>query len=138
MEGDLARKRADVNAVADEESDAIVAGDLERLFAVLSTDCVMMPPNLMTKTGDELRQWFREFLDSVTVESLYYEHGRTMIAGDLACHDYVCGWKVTPKSGEPATTPHFKGLHILQRASDGSWKICREIWNLNPARAATQ
>jgi ketosteroid isomerase-like protein len=26
----------------------------------------------------------------------------------------------------------FKGLHILERAPDGPWKISRNIWNTNP------
>jgi len=125
---------ARIHAVAEQENDAIISGDLERYWAILADDCVMMPPNVPPKTGPELRRWLREFLETVAVASLGFEHGGGAIAGGWAWHEYACDWRVTPRAGGPATTPRFKGLHILRRAPDGSWKIVRNIWNLNPPR----
>ncbi len=125
-----------VIAAADEEAAAIRTGDAERYFAILTEDAVFMPPNLMPKTGDDLRQWLREFLNTVTVEYLSSRDGQTEIAGDLAYHEYSCSWRVTPKAGGPPSVAHFKGLHILRRLPGGSWKLSRNIWNVNPAAAA--
>lgn len=123
--------RAQVVAVTDEETSAIVAGDAGRYFAVLTEDCVMMPPGQDPKGGESLRRWLREFLATTAVEVLWFEHGPLMVAGDLAFHDYFCGWKVRPRAGGAETMLRFKGLHVLRR-EDG-WKIVRNIWNLDQA-----
>jgi ketosteroid isomerase-like protein len=37
---------------------------------------------------------------------------------------------VTPKAaGAKPTTETIKGLHVLRRQTDGSWKIIQDIWN---------
>lgn len=121
-----------VCAVTEEENNAIAAGDAGRYFALLAEDCVMLPPNAAPKSGGELRQWLKEFLDSVTVISLRFAHGETVIAGGWAWHEYDCDWRVTSKPDGKVTTPRFKGLEILRRDAGGAWKIVRNIWNLNP------
>jgi ketosteroid isomerase-like protein len=138
LEGSSEHNRMLVIAVADEEANAISLGDAERYFAILSEDAVFMPPNSTPKAGDELRQWLRGFLNEVSVEYLNSAHGQTVVANDLAYHEYTCSWKVTPRSGGETTTAHFKGLHIVRRQSDGSWKLSRNIWNLSPVAAAPQ
>jgi ketosteroid isomerase-like protein len=132
-EGDMAEKDLErVRAVTREENNAIVAGDPERYFTLLATDCVMLPPNTAPKTGRELREWLKEFLNSVTVVSRRYAHGETVVAGDWAWTEYACDWSVTPKAGGATSEPRFKGLDILRKDSGGAWKIVRNIWNLNP------
>lgn len=131
-------ERLKVIAVADQEANAISNGDTDLYFAILTEDTVFMPPNSMPKSGDELRQWLRDFLAEVRVEYLESEHGQTVVAGDLAYHEYTCSWKVTPKSGGDPKTAHFKGLHIVRRLPDGSWKLSRNIWNLNPEAAVAR
>lgn len=132
------RDRLQVIAAAEEEMSAIATGDAERYFAVLTEDAVFMPPNSLSKTGEELRQWLREFLSQVAVECLQSLHGQTVVAGDLAYHGYACSWKTTPRAGGQPTIAHFKGMHIARRLADGSWRLARNIWNLSPAAAAAQ
>jgi len=124
--------RRQVMAVADAEAEAIGSGSLERYLAILTDDAVFMPPNLLPKSGEELRQWLRDFLDQFTVEYLRFAHGDTLVSGDLACHEYSCSWRTTPKSGGPSNEAHFKGVEILRRTPGGSWRIARGIWNTNP------
>ena len=116
------------------ENDAIAAGDAERYFALLADDCVMMPPNTAPLSGAALRDWLAQFIASVRVESLRYEDGQTQIAGDWAWHEYACDWRITPRAGGAATTPRFKGMHILRREAGNEWRILRNIWNLDPPR----
>jgi ketosteroid isomerase-like protein len=130
--------RRQVMAASDEEANAIVAGDAERLFKILADDAVMFPPNLPAKTGDDLRQWLREFLARVTIETLESAHGETVVAGDIAYHEYTCTWRVTPKAGGQPTVAHFKGLHIARRLPDGSWKLAKNIWNSSPTAASAR
>jgi len=134
MGSDFDRQR--IIAVADEEVNAIRTGDIDRYLTILTDDAMFMPPNLLPKTGDELRLWLRAFLERVTVEYLHFEHGETVVAGNFAFHEYACSWKTTPREGGQPTIAHFKGLHIVKRLPDGSWKLAKGIWNSNPEAAA--
>lgn len=122
-----------VFAVTEEERAAIEAGDIDRYLALLSDDAVFMPQNASAKTGDELRQWLRDFLERITIKYLKFAHGETIIRDDLACHAYTCRWTAVPKSGGEPTSMSFKGMHVLRRQLGGSWRISRSIWNTDPA-----
>jgi ketosteroid isomerase-like protein len=121
-----------VIAVTEEEVAAIEAGDADRYLALLGDDAVFMPPNIAAKTGDDLRQWLRDFLDRVTIKYLQFTHGEIVVRDDLACHAYSCSWKATPKSGGQPTLMCFKGMLVFRRTPDRIWKICRSIWNSDP------
>jgi ketosteroid isomerase-like protein len=125
-------ERQQVISVTDEEVTAVSTGDLDRYLAILTEDAVFMPPNLLPKTGNELRRWLGDFLERVSVEYLHFVHGETVVAGDIAYHEYACSWKTTPRGGGESTVAHFKGLHIVRRLPDGSWKVAIGIWNANP------
>ncbi len=58
-----------------------------------------------------------------------YETDEIEVAGDLTYERYTGRWTVTPKDGSDAVEQAFKGIHILRRQTDGSWKIARDIWN---------
>lgn len=118
--------------ITEEEVRAIEVGDSEKYFALLSADAVFMPPNVAAKTGDDLRNWMRDFLERVSINLHHFAHGETIVCGDLACHAYTCSWTAAPRSGGTGTLMFFKGMHVLQRHPDGSWKITRNIWNTDP------
>jgi len=128
----LDRDRQRVLAVTEEEVAAIEAGGIDRYLDLLSDDSVFMPPDVAAKTGDDLRQWLRDFLDRVTIKYLQFAHGETVIRDDLACHAYACSWTATPKSGGQPALMRFKGMHVLRRQAGGTWKIARSIWNTDP------
>jgi ketosteroid isomerase-like protein len=116
-----------------EEATAIADGDLAHYLRLLADDAVFMPPNSPERTGQDLRRWLGEFLDNVAIAYHSFHHGETLVAGDLACHVFSCSWTASPKSKQKPALFHFKGLHLLRRQPDGSWRITREIWNLSPA-----
>lgn len=107
-------------------------GDAARHFAVLTDDALFLPPNQEAKQGAELREWLRDFLGRLTVEWLEYVHEESVIVGDLAYHRYSYRWKLTPKAGGQPTVASGKGLHVLQRQADASWKISRNLWDSSP------
>lgn len=123
-----------VKVVAASENAAIAAGDTTGYFALLAEDCVMLPPNASVKSGRELRDWLRTFIEEVHVVSLDYEHGETRIADNWAWHEYRCRWRAIPRAGGEAREICFKGLHVLRREG-GDWKIVRNIWNTTPTDA---
>lgn len=121
-----------VRSVVEQEVTAVVDGDIDACLAILTDDALFMPPNEATKYGDELRQWLRDFLEQFAIEVLNYEDEEFVLAGDLAFHRYTINWTVAPKAGGDTVSSQLKGIHILRRQSDGSWKLAREIWNANP------
>lgn len=88
FDSELDRRR--VMAASHEELGASVAGDPERYFNILTGDAVFLPPNSLPKAGPELRQGLRDFLAQVAVECLDSVHGETVVAGDIAYHEYAC------------------------------------------------
>jgi ketosteroid isomerase-like protein len=121
-----------VIALSEREAAVMQTGDMNQYLTILSKEAVFMPPNTSAKRGEQLRQWLREFVNSNLVEWPRFEHGETMVAGDLAFHEYVYTMKVTPKSGGAPAVGHGKGLHVLRREADGEWRILRNIWNASP------
>jgi ketosteroid isomerase-like protein len=132
MDLDTASELSAILAVTDQEARAISTGDLALYRAILSDDAVFLPPNTSAKSGDELRRWLGDFLDQVAVEYRESADGKTLVSGDLAYHEYTCAWTTTPRAGGPSALMYFKGLHVLERAPAGSWKIARNIWNTSP------
>ncbi len=121
-----------VRSVVEQEVTAVVNGDTDACLGILSDDALFMPPDEATKHGDELRQWLRDFLEQCAIEVLHYEDEEFILSGDLAFHRFTIDWTVTPKADGKAVSSQLKGMHVLQRQSDGSWKLAREIWNANP------
>jgi len=131
-DSDPRKDRQNISALINQEVNAVSAGDVETYHALLTDDAVFMPPNSPAKTGEELRHWLRDFLECFTVEWMEFIHGNIEVTGDLAFHEYTYKWRVTPKEGGKTNVSGGKGIHIVRRQRDGSWKIAREIWNANP------
>ncbi len=127
------RETERVMQAAAREAEVMRDGDMNGYLALLCDDAVFMPPNLPALKGRELRTWLLEFLDNNAIEWPRFEHGETMIAGDLAFHEYLYAMKVTPKASGQATTGFGKGMQVLRREPGGSWRILRNIWNARPA-----
>ena len=123
----------DILAVTDAEVNAIESGDIDRYSSLLTEDAVFLPQNALARSGEELRRWLGEFLKRTAIKYASFDHGETIIRDDLACHFYTCSWTAAPRSGGQPARMAFKGLHILRRQPDGSWKISRSIWNTDPA-----
>lgn len=121
-----------VIAVTDQEKAAMSSGDTDQYFAILAADAVFLPPSTTAKTGEALRAWLKDFLDHFEVEWLKCVDGETVVMGDCAYHDYAYRMKSTPKAGGEPVFGNGKGLHVLRREKDGSWKIVRNIWNATP------
>ena len=125
--------RAKIFAVTEAETKAIEVSDLDAYLSLLTDDAVFLPQNDSAKSGDELRRWLKDFLERVAIKYAAFAHGETIVRDDLACHFYTCSWTAVAKSGGQPVRMAFKGMHILRRQPDGSWKISRSIWNNDPA-----
>ncbi len=129
-------EQVEVGAVlepVERERSAIAAGDLTEYFAVLTDDARFMPPNDVTKCGTELRTWLSDFARDFRVEWLAFRTAEVLAVGTLAYHAFAYTWRVTPRAGGEGKVTSGKGIHILRRQIDGSWRIAREIWNGVPS-----
>jgi ketosteroid isomerase-like protein len=110
-------------------------GDADGFFSILTEDAIFLPPDDTVKQGDQLRRWMREFLEAYTIKTISYREEELVISADFAFERYSLLWSVTPRAGGESNLANLKGIHVLQRDSDGQWKIAHEIWNANPSQS---
>ncbi len=128
----LEAERERILAIVDQERSAVETGDSAAYLATLCDDAIFMPPNGLPKSGAELRSWLSGFVDAFQVEWLSFSTTEVVVEGSMAYHAYTYRWRVTPRAGGPETLSSGKGVHILRRQQDESWRIAREIWNASP------
>lgn len=131
--------KAAVDAVRNQEMSALNSGVVDSMLVVYTDDIVMMPPNEAMVTGSAaLRTWIDTTLKQVTMTGRYTSSS-VEVSGDLAVDHYTGELTVTPKAaGAKPTTETIKGLHILRRQADGSWKIIKDVWNSDPPPPAAK
>jgi ketosteroid isomerase-like protein len=115
------------------EKAAIAAGDPAAYFAVLTEDAIFMPPQSLAKSGEELRSWLATFMRNFHVDWLNFTSTELEVVEGMAYHTFTYTWRATPRAGGEGKIASGKGLHILRRQADGSWRIAREIWNDVPS-----
>jgi ketosteroid isomerase-like protein len=55
------------------------------------------------------------------------------IHGDIAIDYYEGELTMNPVDGGAPMLALLKGIHVLKRQADGSWKISHDVWNANTA-----
>ena len=68
-----------------------------------------MPPNAAAKSGDDLRNWLRDFLEQFSIKFHHFAHGETILRDDFACHAYSCSWTAAPRSGGTGALMFLQG-----------------------------
>jgi uncharacterized protein (TIGR02246 family) len=126
---DPAADKAAVDAVRNREIAALSAGNTDSLLAVYADDIDMMAPGFPASQGlAAVRTMIDGMLKEVTMSGSYMT-SNVEIIGDVAIDRYTGSLTLTPKAGGPATIEVIKGLHVLRRQADGSWKIVQDVWN---------
>ena len=52
-----------------------------------------------------------------------YTSSEVSVSGDWAVDRYTATLTATPKAGGSATEEKIKGVHIMKRQPDGTWKV---------------
>lgn len=127
---------AAINALADQEMAAFSAGDMEAIRSIFAEDVISMPPNEPAVNGHAgLDAWLTAMMEQVTVSGRYTSSD-VIVSGDLAVHRFTGELTMTPKAGGDAMTETVKGVHVLRKQADGTWKITQDVWNTDqPAPA---
>jgi uncharacterized protein (TIGR02246 family) len=109
------------------------AGDADFFMSACTEDVVVMPPNMQTVAGREAAVGFMRALLSQCDLSIRYISEETTIDKDLAYDRGTYSQTLTPKGGGASVPENGKFLWLYARASDGSWKMSRVIWNSSEA-----
>lgn len=122
---------AALQALVDKEIASINDGDVEALLTLVTEDTVCMPPNEPAIVGKEaLQKWGQDLLSQFTIE-LTGSTEEVQVSGDWALQRYSMTVTMTPTAGGESVQENGKGIHIYERQSDGSWKLARDIWNMD-------
>ena len=113
-----------------EALNVIRSDDFERYFDLITDDAVwMMPSSFKDVYLDEARSFYRftrkfRFDQETAVDEV-------VISGDSAYVRVSFDGYLRPKvdDGSPPLRSVSRHIWILQKQSDGTWKIARDIWN---------
>jgi uncharacterized protein (TIGR02246 family) len=113
-------------------ADAVDAGDMETMLALIADDAVLIPPDAPPTSGmaairPEMESYFRDYTMQTNAQP-----DEVVVAGDLAFVRASYTDIVTPKGeGEPIEGSGV-WLILLRKQSDGSWKLWREMYSVFP------
>jgi len=110
---------------------AVETGDVDLYVAISTTDAVQIPPDAPTRIGSgQIRAAIEPALAGFNVVCPIYPR-KAKVIGNWAFG--WCDWSLslTPKEGGETTTFDGKGMDVLKRQPDGSWKYYLTCWNYN-------
>jgi len=131
--GTIGASAADLAAISRVHQDYVAAhndADADRMVALFTDDAVLMPMDEPSLGGKKaIREHYEEFFDQNS-SAIDLSPVETRVAGDWAFERIQV--KVTlPDGAGKGRQADVKYLWILQRQTDGAWKIARAIYNLD-------
>ena len=112
---------------------AVEAGDVDGVLSLYTDDAVRLPPDGPAFSGKEaFEEYFSGAFEQFSFEVVWPVEGteEIVVARGWAYHLSEYAMLVTPKEDGETMEENGKVLEIIQRQSDGSWKLAREIWNI--------
>lgn len=119
-----------IREMASAYSAAVAAGDTGKFYSFYTDDVTIMPPDLPAVRGaDAFRAFANPFFDQYSMQETISYDGISVF-GDQAIGTYAYTFTTTPKAGGgPASEEKGKGMVVLTRSADRSWKWSQVIWN---------
>ena len=120
---------AQINELWNEYAASINAGDMERWISLWIEDGLQMPPDAVRRAGKELiREGNRPLFELFDAQMAVYPD-EIHVLGDHAYSHGLYEYILTAKEGDDVVKGNGKFLTILQRQTDGSWKIVIDCFN---------
>ena len=128
--------RAAVKAAGDAWDEAFKAGDLETIAASYAADAVLMPPGAATETGrDAAAASFEQMFAMGSTADSSLTTDEIGVGDDWVFRRGHFTLVIAPEEGEPATSTG-KFIEIWRKGDDGTWRISRDIYNMDAAASA--
>lgn len=130
---DPAQETAAIKAIYTDFSSAVKEGSAENYVSNFTEDAIVMPPGFPSANGKDKILTDIEGIFSVFDAELPWTADEVNVVGDWA---FVCSsweYRLTPKAGGETAISYGKGLDVLQKQADGSWKVHRQCYNFDPA-----
>lgn len=128
---------AAIRELHQKDMEAAKAGDFETLRSLMTDDAVVIPPAgkvLQGKTAiDENFAAMKNATAGVEVLEYTLDFKEVKILGGYAYEWGEIRGTMRKRGNATAETLTFKVMRILQKQSNGAWKIHRTIWNNNDA-----
>ena len=110
--------------------DAMKAGNVAQLVALLEDDVVFMPQADTTLYGKgEVEDWYKEYFEYFSVLDLDVTEHEATLAGDCLVERSGLSVKLVAKKGGTSIYDDARILSIWRRQPDGSWKMWQSMWN---------
>jgi uncharacterized protein (TIGR02246 family) len=116
--------------------DAVKTKDVNRLLTLVTEDVVFLPPGRPPIKGKEAVHDLYQLLFGQFNVVQSAKNEEIQILGDWAFAWGSESLILTPRSGGPAVEMAGKGLTVLRRLADGSWRYARGINNSLPQQAS--
>lgn len=118
-----------INGVREREMAFVSTSNVDSLVTVYTSDVTFMAPNEPAVQGqDALRKWGEATFGQITMTGRYTS-SEVSVSGDWAVDRYTATLTATPKAGGSAIEEKIKGVHIMNRQPDGTWRIAQDVWN---------
>jgi len=118
-----------VQAVFENMDSALNSNDLDSFLSLFSENAIEMPPDEAALIGiDAIRERDGNFFENYTDEiSSKVEDVQVVENIATVRISYREAW--TPKAGGPTRSAVGKGIGVLEKQEDGTWRITSYIWN---------
>ena len=118
---------------------AVRAKDSRRLAGMVTDDAVFLPPGFPPIRGrPAVETMYRSFFPQFSSVEQTVSIEEVQVAGDWAFAWGTEQFTLVPRAGGAPIEIEGKGMSILKRQPDGSWKFARGINNTLPKPAASR
>jgi uncharacterized protein (TIGR02246 family) len=126
---DTAADEAAINAVREHEAALAGMGNADSMAVVYTDDVSFMPPGEPAVEGIAgVKAWATKAFATGTL-TVKYSSSQVTVRGDQAVDRYTGSLTFTPMGGGAGMTEQLKGVHVMRKGADGSWKIAVDVWN---------
>ena len=123
------RDRAAIRQLGQDWVDAVHHGDVDRLLDLVTDDVVFLPHNAPSIVGRAaVEQSYRAVFAAFEVEQTFAPE-EIQVGGDWAFVRGTDAIELKPRAGGDPIVVRGRGISILRRVEDGSWKFARGITN---------
>ena len=129
MLNDEERDREAIRQLGQDWVEAVHHGDVDRLLGLVTDDVVFMPHNAPSIVGQAaVEQTYRAVFAAFEIDQTFVPE-EIQVGGDWAFVRGTDAIEMKPRAGGDTVVVRGRGISILRRVEDGSWRFARGITN---------